>query len=441
MSQIPVTREYAAAVGEWCEQVENRSLLHDKFALPKIWGDAVKENSASNWSIMRIATDGVVLLKKKADELGNPGPRTHAEKAEAMRTAARVCRALAHTKTGSGLEPLRPKHTARFLDLLRDTYPGNRLRIIKGRLEGRLAINLAEGVIQNAGMALDRIFGLPYIPGSAVKGVTRNAALAEVKENPGLFEAFVRVFGTSGSDYKERGELSGFTAPAGLPQDIKGAVTFVQATPTNDTRIVVDITTVHFPDYYRSGVEAEQRNESPKPNPFPSVERGAEFAFPLLLNGMSEDPDLLEIAGRWLSVAMQQHGFGAKTAAGYGWFSDLSEEERRQALVEQELKEKAEAAKLAQEQAESAEAARVAALSPEDRINEAKSSLSVLDDQTFADKVKNSAALTEPEQRALIRLFSEDKAKKAKLKTWRKKKPDNVKALEAIAVKLGAKLP
>ncbi len=440
MSQIPVTREYAAAVGEWCEQVENRSLLHDKFALPKNWGDAVKENSASNWSIMRIATDGAVLLKKKADELAHPGRNVYSEKADSMRAASRVCQALAHTKTGSGLEPLRPKHTARFLELLKGTYPGNRFRIIKGRLEGRLAINLAEGLIQNAGMALDRIFGLPLIPGSAVKGVTRNAALAEVKANPGLLETFVRVFGTSENDYK-KGDLSGFTAPSGLPQDVKGAVTFVQATPTNDARIVVDITTVHFPDYYRSGVEADQGNESPRPNPFPAVERGAEFAFPILLNSMSDDPALLEAAERWLGKAMQQNGFGAKTAAGYGWFSDLSEEERRQALVEQERKEKAEAAKQAQAEAERAEAARIAALSPDEKINEAKAVLAALADEPFAAKVKNIASLPEPEQRALIRLFSEEKAKKDKLRTWRRKKPDNVKALEAVANELGEKLP
>lgn len=440
MSQIPITREYAAAVGEWCEQVENRSLLHEKFALPKNWGDAVKENSASTWSIMRIATNGAILLKNKADELGNPGRNVNPEKADAMRAAARVCQSLARTRTGSELEPLRPKHTARFLDLMRATYPGDHMQIIKGRLEGRLAINLTEGIIQNAGMALDRIFGLPLIPGSAVKGVTRTAALTEVKQNPEMLETFVRVFGTAESDYK-KGDLSGLKPPSGLPVDLKGAVTFVQATPTNEAEIVVDITTVHFPDYYRTGKEADQRNESPRPNSFPAVERGAEFAFPVVLNSMSNDTALLEAASRWIGMAMQQHGFGAKTAAGYGWFSDLTEEERRAAQAEEKRRKREEAEKQAQEEAERAEADRIANLSPEEKIKEAKVILAALDNELFATKVKEIASLPDPEQRALIRLFSEDKSKKDRLKTWRKKKPDNVKSLEAAAAELGEKLP
>jgi len=440
MSQIPITREYAAAVGEWCEAVENRSLLHEKFALPKKWGQAVKENSASNWSIMRIATNGAVLLKRKADELASPGRNVDPAKADAMRDAARVCQSLARSKTGSGLEPLRPKHTARFLELLCQTYPGNRMQILKGRLEGRLAINLAEGLIQNAGMALDRIFGLPFIPGSAVKGVTRNAALEEVKEHPERLETFVRVFGTAESDYKH-GDLKGFSPPSGLPADFKGSVTFIQATPTNEADIVVDITTVHYPDYYRTGSVAEQKKESPRPNPFPAVERGAEFAFPIALNGMSDDPKLLDAAARWLSQAMQKHGFGAKTAAGYGWFADLTEEERRAEQEEQKRREREAAAARAREEAERAEAARIAALSPDEKINEIKALLAALADEPFAAKVKSIDSLPEEEQRALIRLFSENKSRRDKLKVWRKKKPDNVKALEAATEVLGEKLP
>ena len=37
------------------------------------------------------------------------------------------------------------------------------------QLQARLMVNMAGGVMENAGLCLDR-FGLPYIPGSAVKG-------------------------------------------------------------------------------------------------------------------------------------------------------------------------------------------------------------------------------------------------------------------------------
>ncbi|MDA1277404.1 MAG: RAMP superfamily CRISPR-associated protein [Verrucomicrobia bacterium] len=42
-------------------------------------------------------------------------------------------------------------------------------------------VNMAGGVMENAGLCLDR-FGMPYIPGSAVKGCARRAALAALHE-------------------------------------------------------------------------------------------------------------------------------------------------------------------------------------------------------------------------------------------------------------------
>lgn len=370
MSQIPITREYAEAVGEWCQQVESRSLLHEKLAFPKQWGGDNKENQASNWSLMRIASNGATLLKQKAAELerkANGRNIETEEKQQRLRKDAEQCRKLAGRRLESGLDALRPKHSARFLELLHTSYSNENLRIVEARLEGRLAINLAEGVIQNAGINLDRIFGLPLINGSSVKGVARSVALAELKNNKddGTLDTFVRVFGVAESDWK--GDLAEFAdidrdsvfgnARLALPIDLKGAVTFLQSTPTNDARIVVDITNVHYPNYYRyEGIrdqinqeadpqkkrklqqeadEALMQKEHPNPNYFPAVERGAEFAFPLLLNGMRQDQELLKAAERWLIIGLTQQGIGAKTAAGYGWFSDISaevaEQERRAA--------------------------------------------------------------------------------------------------------------
>jgi hypothetical protein len=60
------------------------------------------------------------------------------------------------------------------------------------------------------------------------------------------------------------------------------------------------------------------------------VERGAEFVFPLLLNSIGKnDTTLLDMAEKWLVLALQEHGIGAKTAAGYGWFSDLTAEKKK----------------------------------------------------------------------------------------------------------------
>lgn len=47
---------------------------------------------------------------------------------------------------------------------------------IHARLQARLMVNMSGGVMENAGLCLDR-YGLPYIPGAAVKGCARRMAL------------------------------------------------------------------------------------------------------------------------------------------------------------------------------------------------------------------------------------------------------------------------
>jgi CRISPR/Cas system CMR subunit Cmr6 (Cas7 group RAMP superfamily) len=49
------------------------------------------------------------------------------------------------------------------------------------QLQSRLMVNMAGGVMVNAGLCLDR-FGLPYLPGSAVNGSARRLALAALHE-------------------------------------------------------------------------------------------------------------------------------------------------------------------------------------------------------------------------------------------------------------------
>ncbi len=53
--------------------------------------------------------------------------------------------------------------------------------LLFAQLQSRLMVNMAGGVMANAGLCLDR-FGLPCIPGSAVKGCARRAALVALRE-------------------------------------------------------------------------------------------------------------------------------------------------------------------------------------------------------------------------------------------------------------------
>ena len=334
---IPVSQAYGEAAGFLCERVSNRSLLLDKLALPKAWNGPTYKK-ASEWSLMRAASNGAGLLKAQADKLDKDagGRNVDPVNAQRFREEARVCRALAQTAAGAGkeLEEIRQQRVAGWIRLLEDAHPPPERRMVYARLEGRLAINLADGLIENGGICLDRIFGTPCLPGSAVKGVARVYARGLLETRPEGLADFVRVFGAVDETWKS-GDLGKYAARrtlSGLPKDgeMRGSVVFLPAMPLGPADIAVDIVNVHTPDYYKSGQPSDLATEKPIPNFFPVVERGAVFVFPLLLRppggGGPGDGRLLDCARGWLAEALAAHGLGAKTAAGYGWFADVTGE-------------------------------------------------------------------------------------------------------------------
>lgn len=58
----------------------------------------------------------------------------------------------------------------------------NSEKLLFARLQSRLMVNMAGGVFENGGLCLDRTSGVAFIPGSAVKGCARRAALAALRE-------------------------------------------------------------------------------------------------------------------------------------------------------------------------------------------------------------------------------------------------------------------
>lgn len=343
MVTIPMTKDVADTIGAFAEKVENRSLLLDKFVFHKSWpvesderDQAVKWDDASRWSFMRIANDSQFVLQADASkkEQEARGRNVDPLKADRLRAQAGIARRLANVKwDDSELADLRARHTRRFLGLFASALPDRHLTLV-AQLEARMAVNLSDSLIQNAGICLDRLFGFPYIPGSAIKGVCRHTALEELKSG-GTEEAkrrafmlFQKVFGTSEVDFssgsKSQGDLCAFAkfVPAEGGQTVKGCVDFLPAYPVNHAIITVDLTTVHYPDYYSSGRTEDLSKEKPRPNPFPVVAQGARFAFCLTANRMTDDPEKdLAAARRWLESAITIRGVGAKTASGYGWFS------------------------------------------------------------------------------------------------------------------------
>lgn len=210
-------------------------------------------------------------------------------------------------------------------------------------------------------------YGLPYLPGSGVKGVLRRAAQELAGGDWGdargwTCAAIDVLFGREDSDHAQRGVLSFWDV---IPQ-IKG------------DSLMVEIMTPHQSHYYqqkneRGAGRSTTPHDSGQPNPiaFLTVPPGSTFSFHVVCDVRRLerlDGALLGNDGgqpRWhtLLEAAFEHafawlGFGAKTAVGYGAMQ-YDRQARQRALEEQR-----------QRQAEQERQQRLAQLSPAQRALE-----------------------------------------------------------------------
>ena len=89
---IPMSPDVRPLIGENAEMVDNRSLLYEKFSLPKVWGQPRKLDEAGRWSVLRIVSRGEELLAQDAKNLDRraAGKNARPENAERMRREAQV---------------------------------------------------------------------------------------------------------------------------------------------------------------------------------------------------------------------------------------------------------------------------------------------------------------------------------------------------------------
>ncbi len=158
----------------------------------------------------------------------------------------------------------------------------------------RLAIGLgSESVIETA-IAIHHTYGVPYLPGSALKGMT--AAYARNY----LTEAWVK----QSNAYKT---LFGTT-------DQQGIVTFYDALPLpRKWNLTADIITVHHPNYYQTEQDPPPPADWDNPTPIPFLTATGTFLIPL-----AGPPEWVNAAFKIMALALKEIGIGAKTSSGYG---------------------------------------------------------------------------------------------------------------------------
>lgn len=167
------------------------------------------------------------------------------------------------------------------------------------RTEGAFVTGLGRSHPVENGFAWHHTLGVPYLPGSSIKGMVRSWAMNWIKVDPKEVDS---IFGPNDSTRV-------------------GSVVFLDAIPNRPVRLKVEIMTPHYGPYYKeSSIDPEPPADwhSPIPIPFLAVDSGQEFIFGLIPRcGGEQDCKKVDA---WLKEALHSIGAGAKTAVGYGRF-------------------------------------------------------------------------------------------------------------------------
>ncbi len=311
-------------------------------------------------------------------------------------------------------------------------------------LGAKLLLNQSGGVFENTGVSIHPFFGGPTIPGSALKGIASHAAFQEWQETDegakdDLAKRVIRVFG-----YPTGHEALDQYVQAELPEEaeiVAGQVCFLPAVGKikNNGAWTEDICTTHHPEYYQGKRQLAIDNEAPIPLPFPAVDAGTTFFFPLVPR-RNCTVGTLDDAQNWLIRALAVNGAGAKTAAGYGWFepfetgksakilseyrqnSQLAKWEAARKALEEQAKEEQRIKKLQEEKK------RWESMSPEERAQE---DVAALRDDQFKTLLRNfpkqdKNAIPDEKKKILVRCL-----KGSKVNIWneiRQQTKENKKA-------------
>ncbi|MBH2042706.1 MAG: type III-B CRISPR module RAMP protein Cmr6 [Comamonadaceae bacterium] len=236
------------------------------------------------------------------------------------------------------------------------------------------------------GFAFLNPYGLPYLPGSGVKGVLRQAARelasGEWGESHGWNAEKIHLLERKGKATIELSVIDvlfGREIEGGDSDHVRGALSFWDALPQiPGDSLAVDIMTPHQSHYYqqrqdRKSGDSTSPHDSGAPNPisFLTLPPGTGFAFHVVCDAAHLErlaPDLAH-GQRWQALldAALKHafawlGFGAKTAVGYGAMQVNQAALKRREREATELRAQAE-----RDEAERQRLAALATMSPVDR--------------------------------------------------------------------------
>ncbi len=185
---------------------------------------------------------------------------------------------------------------------------GDRVLRIDAAASSRIVSRLGEHHPLETGFFFHPLYGIPYLPGSGIKGAVR---AAHEKEFPSENAMRDELFGPECGDGEKK-------------ERARGRARFLDAFPAPGFEIEADILNPHYPDYYRKAVDAAGDWESPIPVKFLTVAK-SRWVFRVILSKVRKDSKFdssaaMESLEAALRAALSVWGLGAKKSAGYGLF-------------------------------------------------------------------------------------------------------------------------
>lgn len=232
--------------------------------------------------------------------------------------------------------------------------PGDRL--VEVTLSSRLLLGHGNASATDVGLTVHHTWGVPVIPGSALKGLLAHYVDAvygpadpslppweqpdgerdraryqgvtwhgrRIRRGPG--EVFRALFGAPDADedrvLREREIEAGATAGCAAFHD----ALYVPGSGDGDHPFVTDVLTVHQKPYYDSSGEESWPSDYASPNPVSFLTVRPKVRLLLALSGPA---DWTELAEKLLLDALREWGIGGKTSSGYGRLRPADEAAKR----------------------------------------------------------------------------------------------------------------
>lgn len=231
---------------------------------------------------------------------------------------------------------------AKAFERWKERFADGRSQLAEMTLASRLLVGHGNTSATDVGLILHRTWGVPMIPGSALKGLLAHyletvygpEVGGRAPDDPGLLDDEKGRARFQGVTWRDRrivfgpGEVYGalFRSPdaegdngMGCAGAVRGGVVFhdalyVPASVADDKPLASDVLTVHQKCYYdRGGGVPPSDYDSPNPVRFLTVRPGTRFLIALTGPG-----DWTSFALDLLKRALMEWGVGGKTSLGYG---------------------------------------------------------------------------------------------------------------------------